>query len=126
MDITQPPYSQSRFDQISNQVTMIARSYGYSPNNVAVIPVSGLHGDAMMYLSDNMPWFKGWSRSDGISGLTFRDALDGYRIPNRAIDKSFRMPVQKVYKVFVLTISCYILFIAKLSSLLYNHFEVLI
>ena len=106
MDITQPPYSQNRFNQISNQITNLVRSCGFDPNLVAVIPISGLKADNLGYRSEKMSWFQGWTRQRlrqyfqfGRDNLTFAQALDGYSEYKRPIDKPLRMPIQKAYQV---------------------------
>jgi elongation factor 1-alpha len=102
MDSTEPPYSQSRFEEISKEVSNFIKKVGYNPAAVAFVPISGWHGDNMLQTSNNMAWFKGWeiSRKEGTSkGTTLLEALDAIIPPQRPTDKPLRLPLQDVYKI---------------------------
>lgn len=58
-------------------------------HDVSFIPVSGMEGDNIASLSDNMSWWKG----DTV--LTLIDKFKKEKAPD---DMAFRMPVQDVYK----------------------------
>ncbi len=53
------------------------------------VPVSGMCGDNLAGLSDNMPWYK---------DKTVFEVIDSFEKAPADIDKPFRMPVQGVYK----------------------------
>ena len=55
----------------------------------AFIPVSGFHGDNITMASDKMPWYK---------GKTILEQLDDFVAIEEDVKRSFRMPVQDVYK----------------------------
>jgi len=102
MDSTEPPYSQSRFEEISKEVAGFFKKVGYNPAGVAFVPISGWHGDNMLQTSTNMSWYKGWNieKKEGkASGTTLLDALDAIIPPARPTDKPLRLPLQDVYKI---------------------------
>ncbi|XP_064383005.1 elongation factor 1-alpha [Halichondria panicea] len=102
MDSTEPPYSQTRFEEIQKEVSTYAKKVGYNPKAVAFVPISGWHGDNMLEPSPNMKWFKGWAveRKDGnANGVTLFEALDAILPPKRPTDKPLRLPLQDVYKI---------------------------
>lgn len=102
MDSTEPPYSESRFEEIIKEVSGYIKKIGYNPKAVAFVPISGWHGDNMLEPSDKMKWFKGWAveRKEGTaSGKTLFEALDSILPPKRPTDKPLRLPLQDVYKI---------------------------
>jgi len=102
MDSTEPPYSEKRFKEITNEVKNYIKKIGYNPNAVAMVPISGWHGDNMIDPSTNMSWYSGWSveRKEGnASGKTLLEALDSILPPQRPTDKPLRLPLQDVYKI---------------------------
>jgi len=102
IDSTEPPYSESRFNEIQKEVSAYIKKIGYNPDAVAFVPISGWHGDNMIEPSDKMPWYKGWAikRKEGeASGKTLFEALDSILPPSRPTDKPLRLPLQDVYKI---------------------------
>jgi len=103
MDNTEPPYSGSRFDEITKEVNTYIKKIGYDPKAVAFVPISGWHGDNMLEKSDKMSWFKGWSKTTkeggDVSGFTLLDALNSINAPKRPTEKALRLPLQDVYKI---------------------------
>jgi len=102
MDSTQPPYSETRFNEIVKEVAAYVKKVGYNPKTVAFVPISGFHGDNMLEPSTNMPWFKGFSieRKEGnASGKCLFNALDAILPPKRPTEKPLRLPLQDVYKI---------------------------
>jgi elongation factor 1-alpha len=102
IDNTEPPYSESRFNEIQKEVAAYVKKVGYNPKAVAYVPISGWHGDNMIEASSNMPWYKGWSieRKEGkASGKTLLEALDAILPPSRPKEKPLRLPLQDVYKI---------------------------
>merc|ERR1712096_543662 len=102
MDSTEPPYSQSRFEEIQKEVSGFIKKVGYNPAAVPFVPISGWHGDNMLKTSDNMGWYKGWNveRKEGkANGTTLLEALDSVIPPARPTDKPLRLPLQDVYKI---------------------------
>jgi elongation factor 1-alpha len=109
MDSTEPPWSETRFEEIKKEVSAYLKKVGYNPDTVPFVPISGWHGDNMLEVSDNMKWFKGWEikrlkegkkdEFDTFKGVTLMDALDNIQPPSRPTDKPLRLPLQDVYKI---------------------------
>jgi len=107
IDNTEPPYSQDRFNEISKEIGAYVKKVGYNPKSVAIVPISGWHGDNMIEESKNMSWYKGWSTEGKdedkkewkASGKTMLEALDSIRPPKRPSSKPLRLPLQDVYKI---------------------------
>jgi len=103
IDNTEPPYSESRFNEIVKEVGSSMKKVGYKIPTVAFVPISGWHGDNMVSESANMPWYKGWKKagSDGkdVTGKTLLDAMNAIEPPSRPVNKPLRLPLQDVYKI---------------------------
>jgi len=102
MDSTDPKYSEPRFGEITKEVRAYVKKVGYNPDAVAMIPISGFHGDNMLEKSSNMDWWK--KQKIDTKGAKFEyetlfDALDGITPPTRPTDKALRLPLQDVYKI---------------------------
>merc|ERR1712121_368086 len=85
MDNTEPPYSEARFKEIKKEVGASMKKVGYKINQCAFVPISGWHGDNMVEKTENMPWYKGWTRDsvDGkkLTGITLKDAINKITAP---------------------------------------------
>merc|ERR1711871_474353 len=90
MDDKSVNYQEGRFREIEKEVRTIVKKYGYNPDKVNFVPISGWHGDNMLEDSTNMPWYK---------GKTMFEALDSIIPPTRPSDKPLRLPLQDVYKI---------------------------
>jgi elongation factor 1-alpha len=106
IDNTDPPYSESRFNEIAKEIGTYVKKVGYNPKAVAIVPISGWHGDNMIEKSPNMSWYKGWSVERTVdkklvkdSGMTLFEALDAILPPSRPANKPLRLPLQDVYKI---------------------------
>ncbi|KAI4478483.1 hypothetical protein M0804_011806 [Polistes exclamans] len=102
MDSTEPPYSETRFEEIKKEVSSYIKKIGYNPAAVAFVPISGWHGDNMLEASSKMSWFKAWQieRKEGkAEGKCLIEALDAILPPSRPTDKPLRLPLQDVYKI---------------------------
>ncbi len=102
MDVTEPAFSEARFNEIKSEVSLYIKKIGYQPESVAFVPISGWHGDNMIDASTNMPWYKGWSveRKEGnATGRTLIEAIDSIIPPTRPTEKPLRLPLQDVYKI---------------------------
>lgn len=102
MDSTEPPYNQTRFEEIQKEVSGFIKKVGYNPSAVPFVPISGWCGDNMLKTSDNMTWYKGWNveRKEGkANGTTLLEALDSVVPPARPTNKPLRLPLQDVYKI---------------------------
>jgi elongation factor 1-alpha len=95
-------YSEDRYKEICGEMTKYLKNIGYKPETVAMIPLSGWHGDNMLEASSNMGWFKGVEvvRPSGNKTVkTLIDAIDAIEPPARPTDKPLRLPLQDVYKI---------------------------
>jgi len=90
MDDKSVSWSESRFNEIKNEVSSFLKKIGYNPDNIPFVPISGWLGDNMLEKSDNLKWFK---------GPTLLEALDNITPPKRPSDKPLRVPLQDVYKI---------------------------
>ncbi|XP_043544469.1 elongation factor 1-alpha, somatic form-like isoform X2 [Chiloscyllium plagiosum] len=102
MDVTQPPYSQRRFEEVVKNVSVYIRKIGYNVASVPFVPVSGWNGENMLSPSPKMPWFRGWKikrREGHTSGQTLLEVLDAILPPGRSLNKPLRLPLQDVYKI---------------------------
>jgi len=91
-------YSQDRFNEITAEVAKFIKKVGFNPKTVAMVPISGFHGDNMIDASTNMSWYKGW-KTDKATGKTLIEAIDGIEPPSRPTEKPLRLPLQDVYKI---------------------------
>ncbi|KAJ2457982.1 translation elongation factor EF-1 alpha, partial [Coemansia sp. RSA 2337] len=95
-------YDAARFAEISKEVQTFIKKVGYNPKEVAIVPISGWVGDNMLEKTENMPWYKGWTKelkTGNQSGFTLVDAIDAIVPPIRPSDKALRLPLQDVYKI---------------------------
>ncbi|KAM6971036.1 elongation factor 1-alpha-like isoform 1-T1 [Tautogolabrus adspersus] len=102
MDLTEPPYSQKRFDEVARSVSSFLKKVGYDPATVPFVPISGWTGENMITATQRMPWFQGWKarrREGNASGRTLLEVLDSIQPPIRTINKPLRLPLQDVYKI---------------------------
>mmetsp|Transcript_19671 Transcript_19671/g.27127 ORF Transcript_19671/g.27127 Transcript_19671/m.27127 type:complete len:454 (+) Transcript_19671:123-1484(+) len=90
MDHNSVNFSEARFDEIQNETSKFLKKIGFSPDNIAFVPISALKGDNLLDSSPNMPWWK---------GKTLLDALDSIAPPKRPFDLPLRIPIQDVYEV---------------------------
>jgi len=95
-------YSQSRFKEITSEVEKFIKKVGYNPKEVAMVPISGFHGDNMIEASTNMAWYKGWTtenKKGKNTGKTLIEAIDNIVPPTRPTELALRLPLQDVYKI---------------------------
>jgi elongation factor 1-alpha len=83
-------YSESRYNDIKEEVGSYLKKVGYKPAKINFVPISGWVGDNMIDKSTNMPWYK---------GPFLLEALDMVTAPKRPTDKPLRLPLQDVYKI---------------------------
>jgi len=83
-------YSESRYNDIKEEVSSYLKKVGYKPAKIHFVPISGWVGDNMIDRSTNMAWYK---------GPILLEALDTVTPPARPTDKPLRLPLQDVYKI---------------------------
>ncbi|XP_026056962.1 elongation factor 1-alpha-like [Carassius auratus] len=102
MDLTEPPFSQKRYDEVVKSVSVFIKKIGFEIGAVPFVPVSGWSGENMIAPSQKMQWFKGWKlkRKEGHSnGKTLLEVLNSLLPPVRNVSKPLRLPLQDVYKI---------------------------
>ena len=97
-------WSESRFNEIKEEITKMIKSAGFLPKRVPVIPYSGFKGENLVDKTDKMSWYKGWeaniSKDEKISGYTLYDALEKLaRPPKRNTEGKVRVPINGIYKI---------------------------
>ncbi|MBI3602101.1 MAG: GTP-binding protein [Candidatus Omnitrophica bacterium] len=80
-------YGQKVFEQIKADYTRFLNQIDLTPK--CFIPIAAFHGDNIVGLSKNMPWYKGPS---------ILDVLDSFEKAAPKDAQVFRMPVQDIYK----------------------------
>jgi len=83
-------YSESRYNDIKEEVSGYLKKVGYKPAKMNFVPISGWVGDNMIDKSTNMAWYK---------GPCLLEALDQVTPPERPLNKPLRLPLQDVYKI---------------------------
>ncbi len=90
MDDPTVNWSETRYNEVKEQLSRMLRMVGYNVNKVPFIPVSGWTGDNLVKSSPKMPWYK---------GPTLYEALDAFEVPPKPVDKPLRLPIQDVYSI---------------------------
>lgn len=109
MDDPSVNFSESRFNEVKEEMINMLKQVGYKPKRIPVIPISGYKGDNLTTPSENMPWWKGFSvdipsevkgKPKNITGMTLLDALNNVVQPApRVADAALRMPVSGSLKI---------------------------
>ena len=104
MDDSSVNWSETRYNEIRDEMQKMLKECGFAPKKVPIIPFSGFLGDNLIEPTDKMPWWKGWtanqSKEKSVSGVTLYDALDKFAyVPKRNADGAFRMPISGVLKI---------------------------
>ena len=79
-------YDEFRFQEIAKEYGLLASTVGI--NHPSYIPISGIHGDNIVAVSDNMKWYKGPSLLERLEDISLEDQTTH--------SQPFRMPVQLV------------------------------
>jgi elongation factor 1-alpha len=90
MDDPSVMFSESRYNEIKDEVSNYLKKVGYKVAKIPFVPISGWAGDNMIEKSPNMPWY---------NGPTLMESLDTVTPPKRPTDKPLRLPLQDVYKI---------------------------
>lgn len=84
-------FKQDTFEEIKENLIKLLSGIGFkSPENFQFVPASAFEGENVSESSDKMDWY---------DGPTFLEALDGFEVPEKPIDKPLRIPVQDVYSI---------------------------
>lgn len=85
-------WSKIRFDEIVSKLKTFLKQAGFKDADVTYIPCSGLTGENLVKpptSSDLLLWY---------NGPTLINVIDNFKIPERPIDKPFRMSINDLYK----------------------------
>ena len=103
MDMTDPPYSEARFNELKEDVSRYLKGMGYNLKTVPFVPVSSWHGENLLEVAENLPWYNGWytegPRGEASSGKTLVEAIDSLSLPIRNIGKPLRLPLSDVFQI---------------------------
>jgi elongation factor 1-alpha len=83
-------YSEERFNECKESISELLRSIGFPVKKIPFVPVSGLKAENLTEKSPNMPWY---------TGPTLIEAIDGFEIPEKPVNKPLRLPIQDAYKI---------------------------
>lgn len=81
-----------RFDEIVQKLKHFLKQVGFKDSDVVYVPCSGLTGENLVKPSTSPELLK-W-----YSGPTLLQVIESFKIPERAIDKPFRMSINDVFK----------------------------
>ncbi len=82
-------YDQGRFDDVVKEISKLAQTVGFKPDEVPFVPISALTGDNVAEPNDDL----------GFADMTLLDALNGLQEPEKPVDKPLRIPIQDVYSI---------------------------
>jgi elongation factor 1 alpha-like protein len=85
-------WSQERFNEITSKLKTFLKQAGFKESDITYIPCSGLTGENLVKPPTD-PNLTCW-----YQGPTLLTVIDGFKIPERAIDKPFRMSISDVFK----------------------------
>jgi len=94
--------TKDRFAAIKTEMLHQLKKFGFKPEEVCVVPISGWHGDNMIDVSTRLSWWKGATvtrKSGEKQYSTLLEAIDTVMPPERMHDKPLRLPLQDVYKI---------------------------
>jgi len=96
MDVTTPPFSEDRFNEIRDNVKGFLKSKNMY-KKAKFIPISGWTGDNLIEKSTNIDWY--YKNKKKYCAKTLLEQLDLTKPPRRPTDKPLRLPLQDVYKI---------------------------
>uniref|UniRef100_A0A182JG83 Uncharacterized protein n=1 Tax=Anopheles atroparvus TaxID=41427 RepID=A0A182JG83_ANOAO len=85
-------WSKDRFDEIVNKLKVFLKQAGFRDSDVIYVPCSGLTGENLVKDPTDLGLIQ-W-----YNGPTLLKVIDGFKTPERAIDKPFRMSVADIFK----------------------------
>ncbi|XP_037922498.1 HBS1-like protein isoform X1 [Hermetia illucens] len=85
-------WSKERFDEIVTKMKSFLKQAGFKESDVVYVPCSGLTGENLVKPATEaelVSWYK---------GPTLLNVIDNFKLPERSIDKPFRMSVSDIFK----------------------------
>lgn len=108
MDAPSVSWSEKRFNQIKEEISIHIKRVGYQLEKVAFVPVSGFNGDNLIEKSTNLSWY---------TGPTLLEVFEDISPPSRPITKPLRIPLESSYKIAgVGTVGCGVVNTGKLEK----------
>merc|ERR1719354_2445 len=98
MDMTMPPYNETRVNEVRFQVSALLQSVGYLPEDVTFVPISGALGDNMVEATTNMPWYNRSSTEFMFKPPTFTSPYEPF-LKNREVLSPGLTPVDAINSV---------------------------
>lgn len=81
-------YSEERYTEIKDELSIMLKKVGCRPKLMKFIPISGWTGENLnVKAEENMPWY---------DGPTLIEAIDSLKAPKRPTEQPLRIPVQSV------------------------------
>lgn len=81
-------YLEEIYENVKEQLKYFLNTIGFK--DIKFVPTSAYYGDNVVKHSDNMPWYK---------GETFIQLLNSLKVPERLVDKPFRLPILRTFKI---------------------------
>lgn len=85
-------WSEDRFNEIVSKLKTFLKQAGYKESDVTYIPCSGLTGENLTKPASE-PQLTSWYK-----GTFLLDVIENFKIPERAIDRPFRLSVSDLFK----------------------------
>ncbi|XP_073837180.1 translation elongation factor EF-1alpha (GTPase) HBS1 [Musca autumnalis] len=85
-------WSKERFDEIVQKLKVFLKQAGYKESDVTYTPCSGLTGENLAKPATE-PALTAW-----YNGPHLLAVIDNFKIPERSVDKPFRMSISDIYK----------------------------
>ncbi|KAI9588173.1 hypothetical protein GQX74_004019 [Glossina fuscipes] len=85
-------WSKERFDEIVQKLRTFLKQAGYRETDVSYIPCSGLTGENLAGPASD-PSLTSWYKGPHVLAV-----IDNFKIPERSIDRPFRMSVSDIFK----------------------------
>lgn len=97
-------WSETRFNEIKEEMTKMITQAGFKPKQVPFIPYSGFQGENLVNKTEKASWYKGWkanlNKETVVEGFTLYDALEKLvKPPKRHPEKPLRVPINGIYKI---------------------------
>jgi len=83
-------FDRVKFEDVKTQAVAMLKSIGYKTDEIPFIPISAYNGVNIVKKGGETPWY---------TGPTIVEALDGFKVPPKPLDKPLRIPVQDVFTI---------------------------
>jgi len=90
MDISGVDWSESRYNEVVDDVKKHAQQAGWDPTKIRFLPIASLPGENITKSSEKMSW---WTGDNLLS------AVNGFELPQKPTDLPLRLPIQDVYNI---------------------------